>query len=658
MKNKTKTDDCIKKFLEPLLREKNCNPKFFLSAALLCFLSCLSIAQVQVSKNAIDFSKIQYSLSLNGLAFFETSDTVVAEDGIGKLRFSQKILQGFLPDIPFKVSGKNIYLKLFASNSTDSVAQVYFFPGVFFTDISVFKSGTNSQDKSLREIEKIRFDNNIASSLALLSLQPKETCTFYIMISPLRSRISMLSPLLLNKGFARYFMSDISNEPINIVTYIISGVLLMMVFYSFAIYLQDFKKEFLYYSIYAACTVLLLFLKSYLDNFTIAVNYYFEGYFDFVLQSAGFLFYIGFTRKFLQSEQDHPMLEYIFWLSRWITICFLIIFSFGYFFTESFIVLYVIENLTKFVLVTSTILFIVYELSIKDRVINYLIAGQTMLIFFSIISFGMMMTTLTIAKKKNSILNDPMLYYETGVALELVFFFTALAYKNKRERIETGKETIRIKIDNERKDFEKQMAVIAVKNDERNRIAADMHDELGSGVTAIRMMSEIVKAKMQGQAFPEIEKISHSANEVLDKMNAIVWTMNSANDSLESMIAYIRSHAMEFFENTSIDCCVHVPSDIPSKEISGEKRSNIFLSVKEALNNVMKHSHAGSVTINISIDKELVIEIHDNGKGIDMGKLKRFGNGVGNMKKRMEHIGEKFSMQKNYGTTIIFSLKL
>ena len=135
-------------------------------------------------------------------------------------------------------------------------------------------------------------------------------------------------------------------------------------------------------------------------------------------------------------------------------------------------------------------------------------------------------------------------------------------------------------------------------------------------------------------------------------------TMNSSNDSAESLIVYIRSHAMEFFENTNINCRVHVPSDIPAKEISGEKRSNIFLSVKEALNNVMKHSHADSVTIKISIEKELVIEIHDNGKGIDMEKLKRFGNGIGNMKKRMEHIGGELIMQKNHGTTLIFSVKL
>ena len=116
-----------------------------------------------------------------------------------------------------------------------------------------------------------------------------------------------------------------------------------------------------------------------------------------------------------------------------------------------------------------------------------------------------------------------MLYYETGVALELAFFSHGFSVKTKEKEQKIEKETVRIKIDNERKEFEKQLAIITVKNDERNRIAADMHDELGSDVTAIRMMSEIVKTKMRGQSFPEIEKISHSANEVLDKMNAIVW---------------------------------------------------------------------------------------------------------------------------------------
>ena len=95
---------------------------------------------------------------------------------------------------------------------------------------------------------------------------------------------------------------------------------------------------------------------------------------------------------------------------------------------------------------------------------------------------------------------------------------------------------------------------MAAQQDERNRISADMHDELGSGVTAIRLMSEIVKSKMKQTSLPEIEKISNSANDLLGKMNTIIWTMKSSNDTLESLVAYIRAHAIEFFDSTPIDC--------------------------------------------------------------------------------------------------------
>src|ERR1700721_2205160 len=196
----------------------------------------------------------------------------------------------------------------------------------------------------------------------------------------------------------------------------------------------------------------------------------------------------------------------------------------------------------------------------------------------------------------------------------------------------------KLKLETERKELEKQVAVLAAKQDERNRISADMHDELGSGVTAIRLMSEIVKSKMKDETLPEIEKISHSANELLNKMNTIIWTMTSSNDTVENMIAYIRSYAVEFFENTSIDCIFQMPAIIPSHEISGEKRRNIFLSVKEALNNVLKHSQSSVVKVKILVNERLIIEIQDDGVGINMEKLRKFGNGLNNMKKTIASI--------------------
>ncbi|MES1223925.1 MAG: ATP-binding protein, partial [Bacteroidota bacterium] len=117
--------------------------------------------------------------------------------------------------------------------------------------------------------------------------------------------------------------------------------------------------------------------------------------------------------------------------------------------------------------------------------------------------------------------------------------------------------------------------------------------------------------------------------------------------------------AVEFFENTPVECRLHIAQTISSKELSGEKRRNIFLAVKEALNNVLKHSQAKLVVIDINTDDNfLKIEIADNGIGIDLQNLRKFGNGMTNMKRRIESINGEFSIENKKGTKLIFKLKL
>ena len=124
------------------------------------------------------------------------------------------------------------------------------------------------------------------------------------------------------------------------------------------------------------------------------------------------------------------------------------------------------------------------------------------------------------------------------------------------------------------KEYEKEIAVYKAQQEERQRISADMHDELGSGMTAIRLMSEIARNKMKENTPIEIEKISRSANDVLNKMNAIIWSMNSGNDTLDNLVSYIRSYALEYFDGTAMECKVNTPEYIDDKELSGDKRRN------------------------------------------------------------------------------------
>lgn len=193
---------------------------------------------------------------------------------------------------------------------------------------------------------------------------------------------------------------------------------------------------------------------------------------------------------------------------------------------------------------------------------------------------------------------------------------------------------------------------------ERLRIAEDLHDDFGSGLSKISLLSELAKKKT---SLPEFEKISSAAKELLLKMSEIVWALNHRNDTLPSLAAYIRRYASAYFEDTGIRCLFNIPAQLPESPLSGEVRRNIFLVVKETLHNTLKHAEAGRVEITFSLQtNNLVIQIADNGKGFDQEAVAKAGNGLINMEKRMLAEGGHYLLdsEPNKGTITRLTLPL
>ncbi|MBS1667427.1 MAG: hypothetical protein JST58_08625 [Bacteroidetes bacterium] len=605
----------------------------------------------QAPNNNIDISKISFSVPLQGSIINES----FAQSGHSLLvpfKNANSNSPNTLLGQPKKIIGKPVYLLFSLYNSSDSVKKCYFFPGVYFTDLQIYQKGSSGKPSlDIKNSIEI-FSNGYAS----IQLQANEHADFIAKLTPLRSGNSILAAEIINKDFIGYFQKDISQSPIILVTYFVTGVLLMMLIYSVTMYLQDPKSAFLFYSLYLFFTGLLLFLKAYLYNQSLGINYYFEGCFDFILQGTGLIFYIRFIRTLFQTAKEHPFPEIILRSSQWITALLLCTFLLTYFLSQTFVIPDKIESATKLFLMALSIYLIFYWFPRKNKLINFLICGQSLLILFSIISYKMIITDPS--QPFNSLFSDPTLYLEAGIVFELLFFLLILVNKNKKEMIEHENESRKLKFENEKKELEKQIAIMEAKSEERNRIAADMHDDLGGGVTAIRMMSEIAKTKIQKEAFPEIEKISHAANELHEKMNTIIWTINSSNDTLENLLCYIRDYAIDFFDKTNIHCHISIPRTLPNINLTSEKRRGIFLSVKESLNNILKHSKANTVQIIAGVKDKLTIEIYDNGKGIDLENLRMFGNGLSSMKKRMEALQGSLCIDNQNGTKLIFSVAI
>jgi signal transduction histidine kinase len=191
---------------------------------------------------------------------------------------------------------------------------------------------------------------------------------------------------------------------------------------------------------------------------------------------------------------------------------------------------------------------------------------------------------------------------------------------------------------------------------ERIRIAKEIHDDLGSSMTSISLLSEVLKKKIDTNIYPEINRISFSSSEMVDKMNEIIWTLNIGNDNVQSLVAYIRKFATNFLDDAQLMLSFEAENLPLEKEIDGSVRRNIYLCVKESMNNIVKHAKAHKITVKIDTNTEgLKINIKDDGKGIDAEHISILGNGLKNMQKRMQDIGGQFLIHNNNGTEITLS---
>jgi signal transduction histidine kinase/ligand-binding sensor domain-containing protein len=223
-----------------------------------------------------------------------------------------------------------------------------------------------------------------------------------------------------------------------------------------------------------------------------------------------------------------------------------------------------------------------------------------------------------------------------GIALSLLVWFIIRAYYLR-------------KLEKEKSILEKQQAI----EKERTRIATDMHDDFGASLSRIKFLSE----KLQLQKGTEINtttdlgKISSYSDEMAEKMGEIVWALNQRYDSSGDLVSFCRSYASEYLEDKPIklDFFTGILNDV---KINGEIRRNIFLVMKEALHNMVKHAQATEVMIHMQCDKEVLMTIHDNGKGFDTNAIRPFANGLENMKKRMQEVGGQFSIENSRGTKI------
>jgi signal transduction histidine kinase/ligand-binding sensor domain-containing protein len=188
---------------------------------------------------------------------------------------------------------------------------------------------------------------------------------------------------------------------------------------------------------------------------------------------------------------------------------------------------------------------------------------------------------------------------------------------------------------------------------ERTRIARDLHDDLGATVTQVGMMLEEQRAMpfSVAEIRQQSAEISGRVLNLARDLDAVVWSVNPGNDSLGELFAYLGQSFLECFRRTAIRPRLEVMETVPDSALAPEVRHHLFLVVKEAMNNVVKHSQATEVTLTLKVvANTLEIRIADNGRGFlpdAIAQSKR--HGVPNMRARVEQLGGKFEVSSEPG---------
>ena len=198
---------------------------------------------------------------------------------------------------------------------------------------------------------------------------------------------------------------------------------------------------------------------------------------------------------------------------------------------------------------------------------------------------------------------------------------------------------------------------------ERDRIARDIHDDLGAGLTQLTLLGELVLRETPPGANTraQLDSLCGKSRRLLGTMDELVWTVNSRRDTVQDFAAFVCEHAQEFLASTPIRCRLDVPDDLPPTPLDLPARRNLLLAVKEAVRNVARHSGASELFLQIRVaDEKLVVALEDNGTGFAAPATRSARNGLRNMGERLSDVGGvcRVTATPTRGCRVVLSLPL
>ncbi len=428
--------------------------------------------------------------------------------------------------------------------------------------------------------------------------------------------------------------------------YITLTALTVQFFYILVNWYYFRRDEYVYYSIYVVI-ISVYFLNKYLGDemgiIQIGSFSFSELYADKILAVLSYIFYFKFGRRFVEAETRYPSINKLMKSAE--------IFLFIYIIVNIFILALTgfsdLENILFLPINISIFIVLIYVFGTmikKKEVLDKFILFGSM--FYGISA----VMTLVGGIGKPVFYDNHILYLQIGAFVEMIFLNAGLIYKSRMLQNQTvNSQSMLIEKYKENEELSKRLETI------RGNISRDLHDDVGATLSSIKAYAEILKLNPKDLIIADL--ISSNSSEMIESLEVISWSTNPDYDNFKSLINMLQKYSVQLCRAKNIKYSIDYGDIDLQMQLPGEIRQNIFLILKESINNMIKYSDADTckVTMN-NKEKHFFLQVADNGKGF-VTELKKAGHGLQNIQKRVDNLHGSLTIQSaaGKGTTISVS---
>ena len=443
--------------------------------------------------------------------------------------------------------------------------------------------------------------------------------------------------------------------------FFVGGAALVTAFYHIIVYLYQKESLFLYYSLY-------LFVTAFFIAYRI-INHYFyddnavtERWFystEEVLQAAHYYFYFVFGIMAYRHYNALPDYLWKYW--KYFLSWSLPVYALSFFFISYFTqqdkyhgLPLDLSRIFRLVLIFSSIFIqIGFSYNAKNGILRLILIASITYFCCGILAF-----TSNIQQKSYFGIPD-IAWIFIGIFLDILFFSAAMGARMKGISDEQKESFAKIK----QQEIEKLSAIYETQDKERRRISQELHDDIGSTLSSISLMSTVIKKRIKDRpeaALMLAEKMEDTSRQMINTMSDIVWSNNPANDTIQHLSNRLQQFMTNAFEDTTINNSLFVNKPADETSISMELRREVFLICKEIINNARKYSNAYNFILKLSFEKTVIRgEATDDGAGFNEATIKP-GNGLSNIRNRVKKFGGTVALNSeiNNGTSWTFLIPL